>query len=205
MKFLERNNLLSLLPDLWKSVREIAEIQQVGETQADVINEFLGSAADDSFVASAGEEAIEHFEDELGLKPLSYKIAARRKRVAAMFAQPMALTKNNFLKLMNMNFGSGWGSVEEDDSHYRLSLSLKMYTIAEAETAIEYVLRTVPENIYVSAVNEAEEFGREKLKAAGVLTAEEYIEASDSGDAEVSLDVSTSYAGIITVEQFITI
>lgn len=197
-KLLELRKLEELLPDFLKKIKEIEEIQRIGDIIIDDINNALAKVEDDAFVDSASADALERYEKEFGITQGSNEsITSRRKRIALLFAQPQELSKKNFEEQLKALMGSQGGEVSRDDINYELKIVSHLKNYEDVRSLARWLDRATPAETHISLTNSINKLGKLDADGYGIVEITSQIILCNGGNKNINGGCGINVHGII--------
>lgn len=197
-KFLELRKLEDLLPDFWKNIKEIEEIQLIGDSVIDDINNALAKVECDAFIDSASVDSIERYEKEFKISQGGNEsLATRRKRIALLFAQPQELSKKNFEEQLKALMGSQGGEISRDDINYELKIVSHLENFDDVRSLARWLDRATPVNTNISLTNSIERLGKLDVTGYGVVEMTSEIILCNGGNKNINFSCGINVHGEI--------
>ena len=197
-KFLELRKLEDLLPDFWKNIKEIEEIQLIGDSVIDDINNALAKVECDAFIDSASVDSIERYEKEFKIsKGGNESLATRRKRIALLFAQPKELSKKNFEEQLKALMGSKGGEISRDDINYELKIVSHLENFDDVRSLARWLDRATPVNTHISLTNSIERSEKLGVTGYGIVEMTSEIILCNGGNKNINCSCGINVHGEI--------
>lgn len=197
-KFLELRKLEDLLPDFWKNIKEIEEIQLIGDSVIDDINNALAKVECDAFIDSASVDSIERYEKEFKIsKGGNESLATRRKRIALLFAQPKELSKKIFEEQLKALMGSQGGEISRDDINYELKIVSHLENFDDVRSLAGWLDRATPVNTHISLTNSIERLEKLGVTGYGIVEMTSEIILCNGGNKNINCSCGINVHGEI--------
>ncbi len=154
IKAKKKIDLLSYLPNFLKEYDELKESLNAENPEFKLLWEKSAEALSDSFILTAGERGIKHFEKLIGIYPEPWlDLETRRDIVLARWFLRLPYTYRMLLKQLNDLCEEGFSVSKSFETDYRLIVDTHIRNWIKALEIKRLVIKMIPANMYTEYCN----------------------------------------------------
>lgn len=143
-----RKRLVELLPDIFKQIYEIVEIQRIADEYLDEANEKLKTVLDNEFIDTSNE-LLGRYEKIAGLNSDQEDTEERKKRIIAAVNIDGSCTKSWFKKQLDIRCGIDNYQIVENDEKSYVYIATDFDKYAQAVEFCNWLDKVMPMNVKV--------------------------------------------------------
>lgn len=142
----DRKKLVELLPDIFKQIYEIVEIQRIADIYLDDANDKAKNTLDNEFVETA-DDLLQRHEKIVGLKDDQDSVENKKKKIIAAINIDGSLTKAWLKKQVDIRCGAGKYQIIEVDRKSYLYIATDFDRYSQAVSFCDWLNNVIPMNV----------------------------------------------------------